>query len=280
MINDVVLVFGSGRSGTSWLSETMAQPRGYRLLFEPEHEEHVPEGKVLTDRLLIPGEYYPEADQFLRRIFTNRIDNDWIAKCSNRKFKMHLWPFLIKRKIIKFVRCSLGMHYISQQINAPSIYIRRDPFSTIYSQNRVKFPWLYDLSRFKEQPELVKELEKRYGINILQSEFTDIEKLAIRWGIENIFPFQYFPQPLGDSKIISLDYEELAGNLDLYLEILSQVEFDAPSNLEKLFNRPSSKTHPKSNINKGNSANYKTLLTESDLEGIITVLRLFDPKYT
>ena len=76
--------------------------------------------------------------------------------------KRILWPFLAKKKIVKFVRCNLGLHYISQvNINVPLVFIfERNPFSTIYSQNRVKFPWLYDLSRFTAQPELVKELKR------------------------------------------------------------------------------------------------------------------------
>src|SRR4030095_14156028 len=158
-MKDIILVFGSGRSGTSWLSETMARPRGYRLLFEPEHEAHVPEGRLLADQLLLPGETHPEADKFLKKVFNNRIDNDWIAQHSYRKYKMHLWPFLVKKKIIKFVRCNLAMHYMAHKFQLPAVYIRRDPYTTIYSQRRVSFPWLTDLSKFASNDKISSKIK-------------------------------------------------------------------------------------------------------------------------
>ena len=278
MNKDVVLVFGSARSGTSWLCETMAHPRGYRLLFEPEHEQHVPEGRILTDRFLIPEANYPDIDRFLKRVFANRIDNDWIAQNSYRKFKVHLWPFLTKKKVVKFIRCNLGLHYITSKFNVPLVFIQRNPFSTIYSQNRVRFPWLFDFSRFTAQHELVKELKERYDLDLNRSDYSDLERLAIRWGIENIFPFQYSHKKLGDSKIICIKYEDLSENLELYFDIISKLGLEPSSNLEKSFYRPSSKTHAKSNIHKGATANYDQLFSSSQMKEIAAILKRFDPK--
>jgi hypothetical protein len=274
-MKNTVLVFGSGRSGTSWLAETMARPRGYRLLFEPEHEEHVPEGRALTDRLLMPGEQYPDADRFLIKLFKNRIDNDWIAQHSYRKYKMHLWPFIVKKKIVKFVRCNLAMHYIASKYNLPAVYIRRNPYSTIYSQNRVGFPWLFDLEKFKNQPEIVNGVKQLCGSDILNQELTNLQKLALRWAIENIFPFNYFRHPEKYSQLIFLEYESIKGNLDVYTNLLHRLCLQPPQDLIRQFHRPSSKTHPRSTILSGEAGEASPLFNGARMEEIDEILNLF-----
>lgn len=274
-MKDTVLVFGSGRSGTSWLCETMARPKGYRLLFEPEHEDHVPEGRVLTDQLLIPGNSFPDADKFLHKLYRNRIDNDWIAQHSFRKYKVHLWPFLVKKKIVKFVRCNLGMHYISEKFDGHIVYIQRNPYSTLYSQNRVKFPWLYDLSRFRQQPELCGALMEFYHFDITDAKYTALQKLAIRWSIENIFPFRYFKSSPLMQRIIVLNYEELINNVERYENLLQQTGLQKPANLLELMQKPSSKTHPMSGILNSEGIDYKNLFSENDLEEIDGILKTF-----
>jgi hypothetical protein len=274
-MKNTVLVFGSGRSGTSWLSETMARPRGYRLLFEPEHEVHVPEGRVLTDRLLLPGSSYADADRFLIKLFKNHIDNDWIAQHSYRKYKMHLWPFIVKKKIVKFVRCNLSMHYMVQRFNLPSVYIRRNPYSTIFSQKRVDFPWLTDLTRFKNDPAIAKGVADMCGRDLLKKDLTYLQLLALRWAIENLLPFHMFPATAASSQLICMEYETLKGNMDQYINLLDQVGLQAPQDLAGQFRKPSSKTHPRSSIIVGENSDDSELFIAAELEEIDEILNHF-----
>src|SRR5690606_27664684 len=154
--NKHVIVVGSARSGTSWLSETLAQPFRYRMLFEPDQETRTKRGHLLCDTWLTSKADSSEAYTYLKTVFKNRVDCDWIAQNSNRKFKRHLWPFVPKKFIIKFVRCNLSAHYINAEFDIPLIHIIRNPYDTIRSQQQVKFPWLYDLSHFAKQEKLVK----------------------------------------------------------------------------------------------------------------------------
>lgn len=114
-----VIVVGSARSGTSWLAETIAQQYRYRLLFEPEQETHTKNGVLLCDRYFTEEENNKEANIYLKKVFANRVDCDWIAQSSNRKYKRHLWPFIPKKFIIKFVRCNLAESYFQHTSAVP-----------------------------------------------------------------------------------------------------------------------------------------------------------------
>lgn len=272
-----VLVFGSAHSGTSWLSELMARPRGYRLLFEPEHETHVPQGHLLADIWMTqPGDVDP-ARRFLRRLLSNRVDNDWIAQCSYRKLKMHLWPFLVRQIVIKFVRCNLGMSILCKEFDVQAVYVRRNPYDTLFSQYRVRFPWLFDLSKFAANDILHMELQNRYGIDIREEAFSDWEKLAVRWSLENIFVEDYFGERLLHGNIRFVEYERLRGDVESCASLFNGLGLKISDNFEKLVVKPSSKTHPKSMIRNPNGfrSSSKPELPADAKRQIDTILQRF-----
>src|SRR5690554_2517705 len=106
--NKHIVIVGSARSGTSWLSEVIARQFRYRMLFEPEHEFNTEKGKIICDQWLNKQNDSLEAHKYLIKVFQNRVDSDWIGQISNRKYKMHLWPFIPEKYIIKFVRANLS----------------------------------------------------------------------------------------------------------------------------------------------------------------------------
>ena len=172
-----IIVVGSARSGTSWLCELLARPSRYRLLFEPEHEFQTPKGHLLCDRWIENDEQAGAGASYLREVFSNSVDNDWIAQHSNRKWKRHLWSFIPKRYIIKFVRCNLAAKYMNEQFNIPVLHLIRNPYEVIDSQRRVKFPWLYDLSRFQKQEKLVTYVKERFQFDLNSTKaLTDLQR--------------------------------------------------------------------------------------------------------
>jgi len=94
-----IVVLGSARSGTSWLSEIMSLQYRYRMLFEPEHEFNTENGKLICDRYITESSTSRDIRRYLKRVFANRVDCDWIAQLSNRKWKRHLWPFIPKKSV-------------------------------------------------------------------------------------------------------------------------------------------------------------------------------------
>ena len=240
-----LIIVGSARSGTSWFSELIARQHRYRMLFEPEHEFNTQEGKLICDRYLSEAISNKSINGYLKRVFANRVDNDWIAQISNRKWKRHLWPFIPKKFIIKFVRCNLAANYFAEAYTIPVIFIVRNPYDVLASQQRVQFPWLYDISWFQSQDKLCNIIQENYDIDIrMKKEVSNLEKLCLRWCIENTIPFLQ----KGNPSIKRYKYEDIKADMNLFLKICKDYNIKPLQNLQHLYTQPSSKTHPKSKI--------------------------------
>jgi hypothetical protein len=273
--NKHIIIVGSARSGTSWLTEIIATQFRYRLLFEPEHEFNTPEGHLICDKYFESA--LPDAaTTYLSRVFKNKVDNDWIAQCSNRKFKMHLWPLIPKKFIIKFVRANLGAVAINKAFDIPVIHIIRNPYDVLHSQQRVKFPWLYKLDHFKSQKNLVKLLRDNYGFDLNEvKDYTSLELLSIRWCIENVVPLK-MQQPKNKNYKV-LKYEDLLNDIQLFLNLCSEFDIEPLKDIEKIYKRPSSKTHPKSVIKGGVVPKQK--FSDEEYKAINAILNIFQADF-
>ena len=271
--NKHVIVLGSARSGTSWVSENLAKPYRYRMLFEPEHPEQTKNGKLLADQWFDnSSEPSRPAMNYFNKIFKNRVDSDWIAQNSNRKYKRHLWPFIPKKFVIKFIRLNLSARYLHDTFKIPIAFITRHPLDLISSQKRVSFPWLYDFTFFQQQDKLVSFIDKEFGYQLNAiNEKSKIEKLAVRWCLENVIPLQYQSIPQNDFHIIK--YEDLRNNIDLYKNLCNDLNFDVLPGIDEEFKKPSTKTHPRSTI-RGNQDKRKFISDEEE-KVIIKVLKQF-----
>lgn len=268
--NHIVIV-GSARSGTSWFSELIALQHRYRMLFEPEHEFKTKHGKLICDRYLTPETNTKTIERYIKRVFANRVDCDWIGQISNRKWKRHLWPFIPKKFIIKFVRCNLSAQYMAVHFKIPVVFIVRNPYDVLASQQRVKFPWLYDLSWFESQDNLCDLLLSTYGFDLRkQQNLSDLEKLCIRWCIENSVPFLN-----GEEAAFEVyKYEDIKADINLFLDFCKKHDLKPLNNLESIFTQPSSKTHPKSTIITGE--NKSAHFTKEEYQMIHRYLDLFN----
>jgi hypothetical protein len=246
--NKHILVLGSARSGTSWFSENLAKPFLYRMLFEPEHDERTLNGHLLTDRMFTKDNPAPnEAMNYLNKVLQNRVDCNWIAQNSNRKYKMHLWPFIPKMFIIKSIRLNLSCEFLSAQLAIPIVFIIRDPFEVIYSQKRVNFPWLYDFSYFLNQSHLVDLIKAEFNYDLVEiNTKSNTEKLAVRWCIENVIPLQIRKRPSQNFHLIK--HEDLRADINLYKNLCLTLNLTVLENIEEEYKKPSTKTHPKSKV--------------------------------
>ena len=242
-----IVIVGSARSGTSWFSELIARQHRYRILFEPEHEHNTRDGKLLCDRYITTETTNHSIKTYLKKIFSNSVDSDWIGQLSNRKWKRHLWPFIPKKYIIKFVRCNLAANYLADHFTIPVVYIVRNPYDVLASQQRVQFPWFYDLSWFQQQDALCALLKTRYNIDIRSLKpKSNLEILTIRWCIENALLLQE-PNPCFEM----YTYEAIKDDITLFLHICKKYKLEPLKNIQEVYKQPSSKTHPKSSIRSG-----------------------------
>jgi len=262
---------GSARSGTSWLAETISAQHRYRLLFEPEHEYHTKNGILICDKDLNQNNISQPAENYLKKVFGNQVNNDWIAQCSNRKLKRHLWPWIPKKIIIKFVRANLAAHYMNENFGIPLIHILRNPYDVIHSQQRVRFPWLYDLSHFQKQEEFVAMVNSLYKINLKEIDnYSEIQVLALRWCLENVIPLQVKPPYAFKAKVVY--HEELRNDIQQFRDLCEYFNLEPIQDLSKKYNLPSSKTHPRSEIRgaEGNQDKFSKRETK-DINNILDI---------
>ncbi|WP_417872726.1 sulfotransferase domain-containing protein [Xanthomarina gelatinilytica] len=273
--NKHVVVVGSARSGTSWLSELMAQPFRYRMLFEPDQETRTKRGHLLCDRWLRSPTDSKEAYTYLKAVFKNRVDCDWIAQNSNRKWKRHLWPFVPKKYIIKFVRCNLSAPFIHNEFGIPVIHLIRNPYDVIQSQLRANFPWLVDFKYYLSQPTLIEYLKDRYEINLKDyNDLSRIQILCLRWCIENEMILSL--TDLSNKKYMVLKYEDLIKDIETYYTLCDKLNLEIKANIEAIYKQPSSKTHKNSVVR---TKQEKTnIFTIDELKEINTILDVFESK--
>ena len=257
--NKHIAVVGSARSGTSWLSEVIARQHRYRMLFEPEHEHQTKKGILLCDKYFTEENHSREADTYFKRIFANTVDCDWIGQISNRKWKRHLWPFIPKKYVIKFVRCNLSAKYINEHFQIPLVHILRNPYDVIKSQQRVKFPWLYKLDHFVAQPHLVELIENNFGLDITDvNKYSEVELLALRWCIENVIPLELKESYQYKSEVVK--HEDLRSDISIFLNLCRKFNLEPLSNIDDEYSRPSSKAHP-NGIYRNSHSQQKALAT-------------------
>jgi hypothetical protein len=270
--NKHIIVVGSARSGTSWLAETIAKQYRYRSLFEPEHEFNTSKGALLCDRLIVEKKGFEKGHAYLQKVFANRVDNDWIAQNSNRKWKRHLWPLIPKKFVIKFVRCNLAAHYMRQEFAIPIVHLLRNPYDVLHSQQRVRFPWLYDLSKFAANEQLGKMLYDEFNFQLNDiKQYSELEVLTIRWCIENVVPLTIQKAEGKNYRVLS--YEALRNDMNLFLDLCADFDLEPLTNIEDEYTKPSSKTHPRSSIKSG--AKIDSQFTSEELSSINRILDTF-----
>ncbi|NRA94500.1 MAG: sulfotransferase domain-containing protein [Psychroserpens sp.] len=270
--NKHIVIVGTARSGTSWLSETIASQQRYRMLFEPEHETQTKKGHLLCDQWITNQNVTRDARNYLRQVFKNQVDSDWIAQNSNRKFKRHLWPFIPKKFVIKFVRGNLLAQFINESFGIPVVHLLRNPYEVISSQQKVKFPWLYDLSRFAQQPELTEILRNQFDVSLKNlGKYKPVELLTYRWCIENVLPIERFPSYKNHVKVVR--YEELFSDINVFLDLCKAFDIEPVSNISERYKRPSSKTLASDNILK--SGGRSSGLSSEDLNRVNNILDQF-----
>lgn len=267
-----IIITGSARSGTSWLSEVIARQFRYRMLFEPEHEFNTSKGVLIADQWIQDFKNAPEAYHYLKQVFANRVDNDWIAQLSNRKYKMHLLPFIPKKYVIKFVRANLSAKYMNETFKIPVIHIIRNPYDVLASQQRVQFPWLYNLEHFKNQADLMTLVKKEFNFDINNTEsFSLIELLTTRWCLENVLPLQVFEPLQYNHRFIR--HEDLRNDINIFLELCKEFNLEPIDDIAREYTRPSSKTHPRSTIINPEKTDRK--FKPEELKQINRILHIF-----
>lgn len=240
---DTVFIAGSGRSGTTWLSELINHDNRFRFIFEPFHP-----GKVgLCEGFL--SKQYLTADfgtTVASRFDANRKNSDsrFATRDSPERSDPHLdtagkilsgrarsrWAdrfnrkFIARRRLVKDIRANLLLGWMKLHFpEMPMVLILRHPCAV--ADSRLRLGWRDNLDEVMSQEKLVEDYLKPFEADILAAK-DPFERSVFLWCIENYVPLRQ----LGDGGIHIVFYERLLsdpeGELAPLFAFLGE-EFDA-----------------------------------------------------
>jgi hypothetical protein len=232
--NNLPIVAGSGRSGTTWILDVLAQANRLRPVFEPLYPGAHPVAEKFHSTYLEPSQNEPELQDYLTRVFERRETNSFSdyrispakLRFDRTKFrspqafriyistlrKLHLRrrefgpSLLIDKAIVKFIRANWLLPWMLNHFDATAALIVRHPAAVADSQLRFIEHWTPDarLARLLES-EYIRE-SYRYQLDSIGSRsLSKFGRLVTIWCIENAIPIK-MSRSFGYSTIF---YEDL-----------------------------------------------------------------------
>ena len=256
-----VFLAGSGRSGTTWVSEIINHSNGFRLIFEPFHPGEV---RVFRNfrrkQYLRPDDRREEYLGAARKMLTGGIRSLWTDR-FNRKF-------VVRRRLIKDIRANLLLGWMRENFpGMPIILLLRHPCAVAAS--RLALGWRDNLPETMEQEELVEDFLGPMEAEIRAARGA-FERHLFSWCIENYVPLKQF----GPGEIHLAFYENFVVRPeDEIHRLFTFLDLDFDGHVYRPLRRPSPLSR------KGESPSVETWcrsVTASQLERAVEIFGLFE----
>jgi hypothetical protein len=210
-----VFVVGSGRSGTTWIGDTIASCVGCIPVFEPMHTGYVREVPRWGRRSGLPGPYLPaeasrpEWQGFFDALLAGRISNHWTRQDWTRVPRLLTrWPLLERigyrlarmpyqyrerravRYVIKEIRANLMLDWLQGHVDGRIVYLIRHPCAVIGSRLRHLGSdpgWEADMEGILGQSRLMADFLEPHRPTIAGAT-TPLRRQAVLWCVENYVP--------------------------------------------------------------------------------------------
>jgi Sulfotransferase family len=180
---DSVFLAGSGRSGTTWLSEVIEHKGRYRYVFEPFDPARVREfGHFRSKQYLRPDDGREEFLEPARLALTGALRSPRTDRFNR--------AFVARRRLIKDIRANLLLGWM--HANFPGMLIvllLRHPCAVVTS--RLALGWKDNLDETMEQEELVEDFLSPVEAEIRAAR-DDFERHLFLWCIDNYVPLRQF----------------------------------------------------------------------------------------
>jgi len=246
---------GSGRSGTTWLGQVLAAPRGNALLYEPLHPGLARFSSDLTPRISDPGDRpylrtdseFPSWQRYIEHIlggagFTRRT---MLAGRRLSDRPRAVWRALTGRRlVVKAIRSNLMVGWLARTFDLRVVLLLRHPCATVASQAMRGWGLRRRMIEvLLQQPELVQDhlkddLARIESGSVLGAPLT---RLAARWAIESRVALAMAAR---DRRIFPVAYENLLVRPRVELErIFAFLGWDPqPSDWRRVLSRAETRT--------------------------------------
>jgi hypothetical protein len=204
---DAVFLAGSGRSGTTWLSEVVNYKGGYRYIFEPFNPARVSAFEHFRSKQYLRPDDAREA--FLepaRLAISGALRDPWTDRFNA--------TFVARRRLIKDIRANLLLGWMRANFpGMPIVLLLRHPCAVVTS--RLALGWRDNLGETMAQEDLVEDhlLPMEAEIRAARDDF---ERHLFLWCIDNHVPLRQFAR----GEIHLAFYENLLENPEVGLRSL------------------------------------------------------------
>lgn len=225
-------IAGSGRSGTTWILDSLAAENGMRPVFEPLHPYVSATGKRYAHRALDPNDQCPDLESFLAQVCAGRAISLWTKYRRQLRWLLpppaefstpedagravRRWGKLFRdlpelaaaarreRPLVKCIRANLMLDWLVRGQGGQVVLIVRHPAAVIESELRGSWSADFALGRFRDDQKLQAMTGGRYD-GLLGRRLSPVEGLAARWVIEN----QWVVERAEDIGLTVVHYEHL-----------------------------------------------------------------------
>ncbi len=178
-----ILISGTGRSGTTWLSEIVNYRNEYRDIFEPFNSKKLSYLAAFGDRpYLRPHEVRPDLRQLAHQVLSGGIRSAWTER-FNRRFVAH-------QRLIKDIRTNLMLKWLHCNFpGMPIVLMMRHPCAVAYSYE--KEGWRGAVGPLLAQENLMQDFLGPYKAEV-ENARDAFERAIFIWCIETLVPLTQF----------------------------------------------------------------------------------------
>lgn len=183
-IANTVFLAGSGRSGTTWISEIINADLSFRYIFEPFNCRKTAEWRDYEFQQYFPRDHDDRhALAMAERILSGRVRNAWVDS-QNR-------ALIARRRLVKDIRTNLMLGWLKAHFPAMALVLLvRDPLAVIASRQRLGWGPPMGLERLRRMPGLVEEhLEPLMHFIECQAQ-DEFAMQVVNWCIEHLVPLR------------------------------------------------------------------------------------------
>jgi len=182
-----LLLASSGRSGSTWLSDVVADAFGCRVLFEPLRPKRLrPPEATLWGYYVDPAVADSGLETSLGRILAGRVRDEWVDRFNTRRIS--------RNRLVKEIRATNLLPWVVAHFrNVPVVYLLRHPVSVAVSATALGWdPCLDDF--LGQRPLMDGPLLRHAGVIARLAAGADLfERHVLRWCLENVVPVELLP---------------------------------------------------------------------------------------
>ncbi|EGV15976.1 sulfotransferase [Thiocapsa marina] len=232
-----VFVVGSGRSGTTWVLDAIAEANGMNIIFEPMHPILGATTTRFANRYLTAADSEPELSRFMGEIVSGRHPGFWtryrerperlypslvaFRSVSGLKHWLKRWQYVLQHHqrfkpragrplIVKFIRVNLMLEWLKASFPCRILYVLRHPLAVVESKLRLGGEdWEHQalLKSYFDDPRLQSDVTVDWAEVRRASAASVVGANSAIWCIENVVPLSQAAK-LG---LVTTFYEDLIG---------------------------------------------------------------------